>query len=343
MITHNLTERQQRVLRAIVQTHIDSAQPVSSKLVTEDYDLGVSSATIRNEMASLEELGYLHQPHTSAGRVPTEEGYRYFVENLMGADALPTAERLMISHQFHQARLELDQWLRLSAAVLAHNSKNASLVTAPKSGSCRLKHLELVSIQEMTALLILVLQGGMLKQQIITLEQATTRDELSSIARQLTDLWTGLDANGVLEASGNLTGLSAEISEVAIETMNRIDARRSSDIYRDGLLNVLEQPEFQGHRQILQQTIRALEERWLVEQLVEETLRRGGVHIIIGGEGRWTELSQVSLILSRYGVDNQVTGVMGIIGPMRMPYGRSVSIVRYMSGLMSDLIYNLYG
>lgn len=330
------------MLRCVVKEYINSATQVSSKSITTHYDLGVSSATIRNEMAALEELGYLHQPHTSAGRVPTETGYRYFVENLMSQDVLSNSEQRMISHQFHQSRLEVDQWLRLSAAVLAHSSQNASLVTAPKSGHCRLKHIEIVSIQETTALLILVLQGGTLKQQILSLEQPFTREELSVLAHQLTDLWSGLEANSVVEASLNLTGLAALVSEVTVSTMNRIDARRSSDVYRDGLLNVIDQPEFREHQEILQQTIRALEERWLIEQLVEETLQQGGIQIIIGGEGRWDELSQVSIVLTGYGIANQVSGVMGIVGPMRMSYGRSVSIVRYMSNLMSDLIRDLY-
>lgn len=338
-----LSERQKSVLQSVIQEYINSAAPVSSKMITNEYNLGVSSATIRNEMAILEELGYLMQPHTSAGRVPTETGYRYFVENLMGQDVLPTNEQRMISHQFHQARLEIDQWMRLSAAVLAHVSQNASLVTAPKSGRCQLKHVDMVAIQDTTALLILVLQGGTLKQQILSLDQPMSRDELSSLARQLTDLWSGLDAEGINHTSHSLTGLADMVSRVAIETMRRIDSRRSSDIYRDGLLNVLCQPEFKDQRDILQQVVRALEERWLVEQLIEEALQQGGIQIIIGGEGKWDELSQVSLVLTRYGIEDEVSGVMGIIGPMRMSYGRSVSVVRYMSHLMSDLIGNLYG
>jgi heat-inducible transcriptional repressor len=143
-----LSERQQLVLRLVVQEYIKSAVPVSSKSIITDYSVGVSSATIRNEMAMLEELGFLTQPHTSAGRVPTELGYRYFVEKLMGQADLSLEEQRMIRHQFHQSRLDLDQWLRLSAAILAHTAHNASLVTAPKSARCYLKHIELISIRD---------------------------------------------------------------------------------------------------------------------------------------------------------------------------------------------------
>ncbi|RME79072.1 MAG: heat-inducible transcription repressor HrcA [Chloroflexi bacterium] len=342
MARKDLTQRQQIILRLVVQEYVRTAAPVSSKTISETYHLGVSSATVRNEMALLEQLGYLTQPHTSAGRIPTEQGYRYFVERLMEQTDLSPEEQRMISHQFHQARLELDQWLKLSAAVLANATRNASLVTAPKSEQCRLKHLELISIQEDVALLILVLQGGAVKQQILTLDQAMSQDELHRTARRLTDLWAQATASRIAASLPNQTGLTAQVGEVVSSAMQRIDARRSSDIYHDGLLNILNQPEFKQQEGI-QQVIRALEERRLVDQLVERVLKEGGVHIIIGGEGQWRELSDVSIVLGRYGVGDSLTGAMGVVGPVRMTYGRAVSIVRYMSRLMSDLLYDLYG
>lgn len=342
MIETQLSDRQQIVLRLIVKEYVKSAIPVGSKTITEDYNLGVSPATVRNEMAALEEMGYLMHPHTSAGRVPTERGFRYFVEKLMEKVDLPAAEQRMISHQFHQARLDLDQWLRLSAAVLAHTSHNASLVTAPKSTYCFLKHVELISIRENIVLLILVLQGGTLKQQILTLDSPTTQDELGPLARQLTDMWSGLDTKAVVASKATLIGVAVEVGEVIIATMRRIDARRSSDVYRDGLLNILQQPEFKN-RDGIQQIIRALEERQLVDQLVGKALQYGGVQIIIGGDGKWEELSDVGVVVARYGIEDTVTGAMGILGPVRMAYGRTVAIVHYMSRLMSDFMNDLYG
>jgi heat-inducible transcriptional repressor len=336
-----LSERQQTILRLIVQQYIQSATPVSSNSLIKDYNLGISSATVRNEMAILEEKGYLMQPHTSAGRVPTEAGYRYFVEKLMEKVDLTAEDQRMISHQFHQARLELDQWLRLSAAVLAHTAHNASLVTAPKSANCHLKHIELIAIREQTVLLILVFQEGSLKQQILTFDQPVNQDELGPLARQLTDLWRGLDANEVAAMPEPLSEVGSEVRKVVVSTMRRLDARRSSDIYRDGLLNIFNQPEFKD-REGIKQIIRALEERRFVEQLVDEALQRGGVQIIIGGEGKWQELSDVGIVLTRYGAGEEILGVMGVLGPVRMPYERTVSVVRYMSQLMSDFVSDLY-
>jgi heat-inducible transcriptional repressor len=338
-----LSERQQNILRLVVQEYIHTGCPVGSKAMVTQYSLGFSSATIRNEMARLEELGYLSHPHTSAGRVPTEAGYRYFVEKLMEQVELPNEEQRMIRHQFHQARLEIDQWLRLSAAVLAHTSHNAALVTAPKSALCQLKHIELVSIRDNIVLLVLVLQGGTVKQQILVLDSPAEQDDLLPLARQLTDAWGGLNTYEIsVLASQQKNDIAIKVSKVVLDTMRRVEARRSSDVYRDGLLNILNNDEFK-EREGIQQIIRALEEGQIVDQLVGEALQHGGVQIIIGGEGKWENFSDVGIVLARYGVEDEVTGALGVLGPVRMPYSRTVSVVRFMSRLMSSLIGDLYG
>jgi heat-inducible transcriptional repressor len=260
----------------------------------------------------------------------------------MGESRLSTNEQRTISHQFHQARLELDQWMRLSAAVLAHSAKSAALVTAPKSSQCRVKHLELISIQDESVLLILVLQEGTVKQQILSVDAPVSQDELTPIARHLTDLWSGCSQTAISATRQSLVGFEEQVAEVVLETMRRLDARTSSEIYRDGLLNVLNQPEF-AHSEGTQQIVRALEERQVVDRMVSEVMERGGLQIIIGGEGRWEELSEVSVVLARYGIHDQATGALGVLGPIRMQYGRAVSVVRYVSQLMSDLIGDLYG
>ena len=341
MSSPELSDRQQAVLRLVVQHYIHTATPVSSKIITEDFRLGVSPATVRHEMAVLEELAYLTQPHTSAGRIPTETGYRYFVEKLMENVDLPGEEQRMISHQFHQARLDLDQWLRLSAAVLAHTAGKASLVTAPKSACCHLKHLELVSLRDRSALLILVFQEGAVKQQIVTFDRPAGQDELGPLARQLTELWQGFDVDRLAVAPEPLSEIGDTVRSMIVETMRRLDGRRSSDIYRDGLLNVFVQPEFQ-QSDSSRQIIRALEERRFVEQMVDEALQHSGVQVIIGGEGKWQELSDIGIVLTRYGAGDDILGAMGVLGPIRMPYERTVSVVRYMAQLMSDFVNDLY-
>ncbi len=337
----DLSTRQQQILKIIIGEYIHSDTPIGSNALLKKHNLGISSATVRSEMARLEEMGYLTQPHTSAGRVPTDKGYRYFVEHLMGNASLSPTEQLTIRHQFHQARLELDQWMRLSAAVLASSTRNASLVTSPTVNQCKLKHIELISIQDYVVLLILVLQEGTVKQQIINLDTPHTQDELRAISRQLTDLWMNGDAASLSAATPTLSGLAEHVANVVLEMMHRVDSRKTSEMYHAGLLQLLEQNIAPSN--VMEQIIRVVEERNLIEQLVGQTLTQNGIQIIIGGEGKWDDLSQVSIILSRYGSIKGASGALGVVGPTRMSYRHAVSIVQYMSHLMSNLISDLYG
>ena len=337
----NLTHRCQSVLRLVVSEYVKSAAPVGSKRIAGDFDLGVSSATIRQEMAALEEMGYLTHPHTSAGRIPTEKGYRYFVQKLMGESTLPLNEQRTINHQFHQARLDLDQWMRLAAAVLAHNARGAALVTMPKSSHYRIKHLELISIRDSMVLLILVLQAGVVKQQVIQMESPIQQEELSRIGRRLSDLWQKKSFSEVKATLPDLVEIEAQVGQVVLTTLRRLEAYTTADIYRDGLLNVLSKPGPSGGDSA-QQIIRVLEEKPLVETLISDVMQEGGLQVIIGGEGRWEDMSDISVVLARYGVDNEATGALGVLGPVRMPYERVVSVVRYMSQLMTDLMTDLY-
>ncbi len=336
----DLSARQQLVLGLVVREYIGTARPVGSKTI-EAYGLGVSSATIRNEMSRLEELGYLVQPHTSAGRAPSEKGYRYFVEHLMREAHLTDDERRMIRHQFHQVGVDLEQWMRLAASVLARTADSAAVVTSPRAEACRLQHLEMVSVNETMALLIIVLGGGLVRQQMLTLDEAMGQDTLSQISNRLNDLCAGGTA-GRIDASRSLLGsFEQQVVAVVSTVMRRVDDQSSLHVYRDGLINILHQPEF-SLPESARQVVQLLEDRTTLEELLTEMLAVGGVQVIIGGEGRWNELRECSLVVSPYGVSGQATGALGVMGPMRMPYSRAVSTVRYVAGLMSDLFRELY-
>src|SRR5512135_2984785 len=192
----DLTERQERILALVVQEYVENAIPVGSETLRV-RGLGVSSATIRNELATLEELGFLRHPHTSAGRIPTEKGYRYFVESLMDEFELPAVEQRMIRHQFHQVTLDVDQWMRLTAAVLSRSAHGAALVTAPQAERCRYKHLQLITIGEQVALLVLVLQEGTVKQQMLAISHSKSQEELTQVSNRLNAQFSGLDVEQI--------------------------------------------------------------------------------------------------------------------------------------------------
>jgi heat-inducible transcriptional repressor len=340
---HELTTRQRTILGLVVREYIATAVPISSRSITEQYGLGVSSATVRNEMAYLEELGYLTHPHTSAGRVPTEQGYRYFVQQLMGEAELPLSEQRMIRHQFYQVSLGLEQWMRLAATVLARTAHTAAVVTSPRPNRCRFKHIELISTHGPLVLLILVLEEGLVQQQMLTMTEVRGQEDLSRVSNWLNDAFRSLSADEIVTESMTLPEFEQEVGHIVADVMRDVD-RQGGEVYHDGLLNVVGQPEFTATGS-LQQVLRVLEERALLDAILSDvlSLASSGVQVLIGGEGHWDELSECSLVLARYGVNGETAGALGVLGPTRMPYGRAVSAVRYMSSLLSDLLLTLHG
>ena len=335
-----LTSRQKIILSLIVHEHTRTAQPVASKTLIEDFGLQISSATVRNEMNTLTELGLIRQPHTSAGRVPTEEGYRFFVSNLVQQTALPKATRNTISHQFYQSRRGLDHWLPLAASVLANQSQAVSLVTAPHSDKVAFKHLELISIRGSQVLMVLVLLGGEIRQQILALDEVYSQESLSRTANYFnqefeTKLLHQIEA---LEASAD--SLVQQIFVSIIDQMQLSEKLVTGELFLDGLSNVLSTPEFAATSQE-RSPLRLLEERPMLNDLFSRTVLTediGGVQVLIGGEGTWQELRDCSVILTRYGIQDQLSGMLGILGPMRMPYGQAISAVRFVADLLSDLV-----
>lgn len=340
-----LTDRQERILDIVIRTYIETGMPIGSNTLVDRFDVGVSSATVRNELAALGELGYLVQLHTSAGRIPSEMGYRYFVQKLLGEFRLPIHEQQMIRHQFHQSRLDLNQWMQLASAILAHTSHGASFVTAPKRRVNRFKHIQLISTQDRLVLMIVVLVGGEVTQQMLTLAEPLSQARLSTVADRLNDLFANASYEEIQAVSIRLDTLESEVSGLILDVIKRTDSHVIDNFYRDGLVNLLED---EGTRQ----AVRVLEERNLLADVISgadlshsmghNMGNNTGVQVLIGGEGRWEELKDCTIILSRYGVMEQFSGTVAVIGPTRMPYGRNVAAVRYVADLMSGLVYDYY-
>lgn len=350
----DLTPRQQTILALVVREHVETARPVSSKSLVDKYGLDFSPATIRNELAALEEQGYLTHPHTSAGRVPTDAGYRYFVQRLMGEVELPINEQRTIAHQFHQSRLDLSQWMQLAASVLARSGTQPrsggrsttallALVTPPHAREARLKHIQLISTQGHLVLLIVVLQDGSVKQEMLSLPEGLSQETLSETSNRLNSLFTGPNAAELTSRSSGLgETLDSQVVGVVVDLMRRADAWSATEVYRDGLTEVLKLPEYEG-RDMAEALLSTLEEHSFFEDVLTHAPGStvGGVQVVIGGESGWSELRDFSMVLTRYGVSDYATGTLGVLGPTRMPYGRAVSTVRYVSRLLSDLISDM--
>lgn len=359
----DLTERQAHILGLIVREYVHTPTPVSSKSLVEKYDLGVSSATVRNDMAVLEECGYISQPHTSAGRVPTEDGYRYFVQELIDDAELSLAERRAIRRQFRQTDFDLQQWMQLAASVLARTARSASLVTTPRLHRVCFKHLELISTQGRLVLMIVVLEGGDVRQQMLTLAEPVPQETLSQVAERINAQAPGLEATELRQRARHQTVLVGEIIGLACDLMERAD-RRQTVVYHDGLANILD-PEYlldrlevsepherggllralaESDSEGARQTLRLLEEQSLLEEVLAEALAPNtmDVQVVIAGDERWEKLSHCSMVLSRYGVEGRTTGALGVLGPTRLHYGRAISAVRYVAGLLSELLIEVY-
>ena len=335
-----LSERQKFILTLVVCDYIDTAQPVGSKHLIDRYHLDISSATVRNEMLVLNEAGYLHQPHHSAGRIPTEDGYRYFVTHYVYQTDLPEPTRHTITHQFYQARQDVEQWMHLAASILANQSRAGSLITAPHADRACYKHLELISTQGRQVLMVLVLLGGEVLQQILTLAEPVAQTQLSAAADRLNQFCLGLSFEEIKASALQLNNLEHDILTLLMQDMNRTDQKVSGELYLDGLTNVLAEPEF-GESNEARRTLRMFEERSLLNNLLERTIpsgELGDVQVLIGGEGEWDELKDCSVVLARYGIRGIATGALGVFGPMRMSYNRNIPTVRFMAELLSGLV-----
>ncbi len=341
-----LTERQSRVLEFLITEYVETAAPVGSQFIGSKYQLSASPATIRNEMAELESQGYLSQPHTSSGRVPTNKGYRFYVEWLMHEEQLPWEAQQTIRHQFHQVERGLEAWVHLAASILAQAVKNAAVVTAPRTDACRIKHLELVSLQDYTALLVLVLDQGRLKQQILRLEEVCSQDELSAMAGRLNHLFGGSTANQVAAKEVELTQVEWQVMDAAEAIMRAVDEGSSDEAYLEGLRHVLSQPEFASSDRVLG-LLELLDERNLIRALPLRTLAQEGVTVIIGADNprlaqAGEAIRECSVVVGRYGAPGVASGALAVLGPMRMRYSRTISTVRYLASVMSELLSQRY-
>ncbi|HLZ60732.1 MAG TPA: heat-inducible transcriptional repressor HrcA [Ktedonosporobacter sp.] len=346
-----LSQRKQQILRALVEEYIHTATPVASETLVRKYGLRLSSATVRHELAGLEEANLIHQPHTSAGRVPTDLGYRYFVEHLMQESALSLDEQRLIRHQFYQVQDQLDQWVRLTASVMARLLHSAAVMTAPRSNEGRLKHFEVLSVTELSAHLVLVLVDGTVKQQRLLLETPIQQEELSAAAARLNKIFqnkAAADINELLSIN-DPSPLERLIGTTIVRMLEQHGDMLGDMFYREGVINILDQPEYsrmgpeEERSERVRNVMEVLEQNRLLPALASQLRVSDGVQVIIGGENEWYEMKDVSLVVARYGQEGKVGGLLGVVGPTRMQYGRAIAVVRYMTQVMNELLDEVYG
>jgi heat-inducible transcriptional repressor len=346
-----LDNRKQQILKAVVSDYTETGVPVGSHALAAKYLLSWSSATIRNELANLVDIGYLLQPHTSAGRIPSDVGYRYYVDFLMEEEEIPGAVRRQADPAFAQPAMDMGEMLESAAQALALITDSVSIVTGPQTVSAVLKHVDFVSLAPLHALLILVLEGNLIRQQPVELSREATQEELSSLAAQLNGELAGLGSPAIeakrVEPAGDSAPphpLRAELIDHILTFMRAVDSRQDTMVVHDGVRNLLRQPEF-GDVLRLQQVLDVVEEERVLGQVLAslEVDIQSGVQMVIGAENDLEQLHGCSLVLTTYRAGETRRGSIGVLGPTRMRYPQVAPRLRYVSKRLGEAIERMLG
>ncbi|HEV2141142.1 MAG TPA: heat-inducible transcriptional repressor HrcA [Candidatus Dormibacteraeota bacterium] len=336
-----MENRKQAILRAVVHEFTTSAVPVGSQALQSRYFVNLSSATIRSELADLSDLGYLTQPHTSAGRVPTDSGYRYFVDFLMDLESIPDRVQGFISEEMRAAPADIQGMVERVAMTLAAVTQNASVASTPQGALARIKHVDLVSLEPREVLLILLLEGNLLRQQVVNTTEPATQSQLTRLAARLN---TSLDGRASDEARRHYEeaplGLEKELLGRVIAVLDIYEKGSESLVVHDGVRNLLRQPEFAESAR-LTQVLEVLEETRYLTVLLRELIGESDLQIVIGSENTSSQLQGCAVVLTTYGPSARLKGVLGVIGPTRMAYSQTVARLQAVARGASDRMAEL--
>jgi len=336
-------DRDRLVLNAVIAEYIKTGMPVGSRAISKKYGMSVSPATIRNVMADLEDLGYLYQPHTSAGRVPTDLGLRVYVDSLLTIQQLTQAERERIRRAYRGGFRRVESLLKETSRVLSSFSGQAGLVLTPRLSTIAFKRIDFVRLRPRMVLAILVSQAGIIHNTLVQTEDDISQDEFDKYGRYLNGMLQDLTVAQVKERL--LTEMKEE--KVRFETLlsKVLELSQSalqqdvtdSDLYIDGRMNLLDHPEFADVEQ-MRRIFSAFEEKSKIIELLDKSTGAGRVHIIIGSESELQAMEGMSIIASPYTSGEETLGTIGVIGPTRMDYSRIIPLVDYTAKLLSKML-----
>ena len=338
-----LTERQELILKIIVADYTRTATPIASDAVARSQGLSVSSATVRNDVAVLKEQGYLANPHTSAGSVPLDKAYRFFVESIepVTDSAIPQNARDRAHVRLQNILQNLDEWANVSAAVLAGLVGNMAIATFPKARETRVRYLDLVPMQDLLVMLIVVLEQARLHRQLIRLPQPMDAYELEESTARLRSYLMGHNQREIASQQLPLTPLEEELVEATVTVLQEEEKAAYHDHYVDGMRNLLSQPEF-AENERARSIVEGVEDGSLAQTILSETPEGGVVRVIIGHEHPDDALSPLSVVVCQYGLPHRAVGALGVVGPTRMEYIRTIAGVRFLSSAMSELLESVY-
>jgi heat-inducible transcriptional repressor len=335
-----LDQRKAYILATVVYEYIASGEPVGSQTLTQKYNLGVSSATVRNEMAELEAGGYLVQPHTSAGRVPSDAGYRTYVDDLMQPEQLGTPERRRISDELRDASRELDEIITNATRVLGRLSNNLAFVTRPEADAqIVFKHLQLIWLSARTGVAIVVTSLGVAAQSVFELTSDAVADDFTRFSNALNARFANAPLSDIderkLTAVARDLGLSDDLRNVVASALRNARAQQDVGVAAAGAQNLLDQPEFQDLKK-LRSILRIVEEQKTLYDIVADAMNAEAPSVKIGRELGFEELNDLSVVTVPYRFGNHAIGMLSILGPRRMPYARMMALAAGTAETLSE-------
>lgn len=341
-MSEKLSDRNLKILETVLGHYISTAEPVASRTISKKYLTDISPATIRNAMADLEELGFLEQPHTSSGRVPTDKAYRFYVDSLYKIPKPSFKESQAIKKKLASNHSEAMEIILETSRVLSALSKQASLILFPKFINITFKRIELVKTRVFQVLVIFISKSGIVQNKLITLKEDLSQEKLDSISRCLNDQFCNLTLREVRKKIvsimkkekkiyNTLFKKSAELIQKAF-----IEHDNEGDFFVAGTTNIFDQPEFKDDLEKMKGIFNALEEKSKLLYILDHCLEEEGVSIIIGSENNIQEMQDCSLVTQTYKYGDNVLGTLGIFGPKRMQYPKIISLVDYTANVLSD-------
>lgn len=339
-MSDELDARKQRVLRAVIDDYIESAEPVGSRTLARKYDLGVSPATIRNEMADLEMLGYLEQLHTSSGRIPSSKGYRFYVDGLIPPKPVSDEEKARIDKWYRARVRRIEEVFQETARIISQVTRNVSLVLAPQMTQAQFRCLQFLPLDDRRVITVLMTDAGFIENKILEMPSGATFEDFQRMAKVINLRLEGHTLRTIEQHS--LTEIRDEIRdeslyEAALEIIHRaLDSGRRERLYLGGTTQMLEQPEFHDVEKV-KNTLLMLEEEELMKDILHAHMG-DGLEVTIGQENEDKHFKDSSIITATYHLDGELLGTIAVLGPTRMEYAKAMSLLEYMNQNLTDVI-----
>lgn len=344
---NELNDRKRAILKSIIDDYIQSAQPVGSRTIARKHELGLGSATIRNEMADLEELGYITQPYTSAGRVPSDKGYRFYVDHLMQIHNLAQAEMLLIKKAMNDKIYEINQLIKRASMIISNITGYTAVVMTPQLSSTVIKSVQLINVDEKKTLVIVVAGGGIVHNKLIKHERGIDYEQLSKLNSAVNMIVAGKTIDQITMPV--IVELQKEIKvplDVIMSVLESVEECirkiETADIYLEGMTNILNYPEFNDLIKA-REVMELLKEEEIITELVRNAVVKQKLDFKIGSENEINEMKDLSIITTVYGREGKDIGTIGVIGPTRMTYSKVVSSIKYIRELLNREIIRMFG